>query len=161
VFNTARQVGFTVGLAILVAVFVGGLPSRLAEAQEQAAILIQQSDLPAPAKQGIIEGILSAPTEQAGESVRSGRAQEFDLYDRLKQTAGPELADGLRPTLDGLSQELRYVFARSTADAFGRSFLVAAIILWVGILPALFLPRAAAAPGPGPGKPPTAAGDVA
>lgn len=161
VFNTARQVGFTVGLAVLVAVFVGALPSRLAEAQEQAVILIQQSDLPAPAKQGIIDGMLSAPAEQAGQAVRSGRAQEFDLYDRLEQTAGPELADRLRPALDELSHELRYVFARRTADAFGRSFLVAAIILWVSILPALFLPRAAARPGPGPGKPPATASDSA
>jgi len=149
VFNTARQVGFTLGLAILVAVFVGALPSRVAAAQEQAAALVERSDLPAPAKQGIIEGMLSAPPEDVEQAARSGTKPTLDLYDRVKQTAGPELADPLRPTLDELSQELQAVFAGSTADAFGRSFLVAAIFVWVGVLPALLLRRAAAA-GPGP-----------
>ncbi len=148
VFNTARQIGFTLGLAVLVAVFVGALPSRLAEAQEQAAVLIEQSGLPEPAKQGIVEGMLSVPADEAGEAARSGRAQEFDLYDRMKQTAGPDIADALRPTLDALSQDLKSIFAESIAGAFGRSFLVAAIILWTGVLPALLVPQAApAAPG--------------
>ncbi len=151
VFNTARQVGFTVGLAILVAVFVGALPSRLAEAQADAVTLIEQSNLPEQAKQGIVQGILSAPTDAASEAARSGRAQKFDLYDRLKETAGADIADSLRPTLDPLSEDLRLVFAKATASAFSRSFLVAAIILWTGLLPGLLVPRRMAA---GPGPPP-------
>jgi hypothetical protein len=154
VFNTARQIGFTVGLAVLVAVFIGGLPSRLAEAQEQAAILVERSDLPPPAKQGIIEGILSAPMDEGGQAARSGRAQTFDLYDRLKQTAGPELADRLRPSLDELSQDLQAVFAEGAARAFGRSFLVGAIVLWMGVPAALLLGRPAAGPRPTTGKGP-------
>jgi EmrB/QacA subfamily drug resistance transporter len=152
-FNTARQIGFTLGLAILVAVFVGALPSRLAEAQADAATVIEQSDLPGPAKEGIIQGILSAPVDEAGQAARSGRAQEFDLYDRVRETAGADIADSLRPTLDSLSQELQSIFAKATAGAFSRSFLVAAIILWVGLIPALLVPRAAAGPGPPPGRP--------
>jgi MFS family permease len=148
VFNTARQVGFTIGLAILVAVFVGALPSRLTEAQADAAVLIEQSDLPEPAKEGIIQGLLSAPAEEASQAARSGRAQEFDLYDQLKETAGADIADSLRPTLDLLSQDLRSVFAKATASAFSRSFVVAAIILWTGLLPALLVPRRVAGPGP-------------
>jgi EmrB/QacA subfamily drug resistance transporter len=148
VFNTARQVGFTLGLAILVAVFVGVLPSRLAGAQEQAATLIERSELPAPAKQGMIEGILNAPPEEVEQQARSGTKPSFDLYDRARETVGPELADTLRPNVDELSLELEGVFARSTASAFGRSFLVAAIIVWMGVLPALLLRRAAAS-GPG------------
>jgi hypothetical protein len=159
VFNTARQVGFTVGLAVLVAVFVGALPSRLADAQEQAAALVEQSTLPVPAKQGIIEGLLSAPAQEAGEGARSGTRQTFDLHDRLSQAAGPELADRLRPTLDELSRDLQAVFAEKTAGAFGRSFLVGAIILWVSVFPALLV-RRGAAPGPRrpPLTPPTATG---
>lgn len=149
VFNTARQVGFSLGLAILVAVFVGVLPSRLAGAQEEAATLIERSELPAPAKQGMIEGILNAPPEEVEQQARSGTKPSFDLYDRARETVGPELAHSLRPTLDELSLELEGVFARSTASAFGRSFLVAAIIVWMGMLPALLLRRAAAL-GPGP-----------
>jgi len=158
VFNTARQVGFTLGLAVLVAVFVGTLPSRVATAQEQAATVVEQSDLPAPAKQGIIEGMLSAPVEQAGQAARSGTRQTFDLYDRLRQTAGPELADRFQPTLDELSQELQTVFARNIAGAFSRAFLVGAIILWMGAFPALLVTRAAAGrSGPGLEKKPPAA----
>jgi hypothetical protein len=78
------------------------------------------------------------------EAARSGTKPTFDLYERVKQTVGPEVADPLRPTLDELSQGLQTIFARSTAKAFDRSFLAAAIFVWVGVLPALLLRRAAA-----------------
>jgi EmrB/QacA subfamily drug resistance transporter len=154
VFNTARQVGFTLGLAILVAVFIAALPARVTAAQEQAATLVEQSDLPALVKQGIIEGIESTRAEDLEEAARSGTKPTIDLYDQVRQAAGPEIADSLRPTLDGLSQELEAVFARSTAKAFNRAFLVAAIFVWVGVLPALLVRRSTTAgPGPAPRKP--------
>jgi len=154
VFNTARQVGFTLGLAILVAVFIAALPARVTAAQEQAATLVEQSDLPALVKQGIIEGIESTRAEDLEEAARSGTKPTIDLYDQVKQAAGPELADSLRPTLDGLSQEMQAIFARSTAKAFDRAFLVAAIFVWVGVLPALLVGRSTTAgPGPAPRKP--------
>jgi uncharacterized membrane protein len=156
VFNTARQVGFTLGLAILVAVFVGVLPSRLAEGREAAAIIVERTELPAPVKQEIIEGIVSGPQEEA--EARSGAKPTVDLYDQVKQNAGPEVADPLRPTLDGLSSEVESVFAESTAKAYGRSFLVGAIFVWVGILPAFLLGRAAGGPRAGPGEPRAGAG---
>lgn len=159
VFNTARQIGFTLGLAVLVAVFVGALPGHLSEARQQAAGLVEQSDLPAPAKEGIIEGMLSSPDEQAGEAARSGERPTFDLYERFRQSAGPEVADPLRPTLDELSRDIQDVFARSNASAFGRSFLVGAIILWIAALPAWLIQRAPAArPRSLPGEPPVAGG---
>ena len=152
VFNTARQVGFTVGLAILVAVFLGALPSRLSEAQNEAVTVVEQSDLPGPAKEAIAQGILSSPAGQAGVGVRSGTAPEFDLYGQLKRTGQTELAESLRPSLDALSEELRSVFARNTAGAFSRAFLVAAIILWSGLLPAFLVPQETSA-GSGPAPP--------
>jgi EmrB/QacA subfamily drug resistance transporter len=154
VFNTARQVGFTLGVAILVAVFVGALPGRVSAAQEEAAALVEQSDLPAPAKQGIIEGVLSASTEEMEEAARSGEKPTIDLYDRVKEAVGAEVADSLRPTLDELSEELQTIFARSTGRAFGRSFLVGAIFVWMGLLPALLLGRGPGGePRPALGKP--------
>jgi len=146
VFNAARQVGFTLGVAILVAVFLGALPGRISAAQEEAVTLVEQSELPAPAKQGIIEGILSVSTEEMEEAARSGEKPTIDLYEQVKQTVGAEVADPLRPTLDELSDELQTIFARSTGRAFGRAFLVGAIFVWVGVVPALLLgrgPRAA------------------
>jgi len=154
VFNTARQVGFTLGLAILVAVFIAALPARVTAGQEQATTLVEQSDLPALVKQGIIEGIESTRAEDLEEAARSGTKPTIDLYDQVKQAAGPELADSLRPTLDGLSQEMQAIFARSTAKAFDRAFLVAAIFVWVGVLPAFLVGRSTTAgPGPAPRKP--------
>jgi len=50
------------------------------------------------------------------------------------------------------------VFARNIAGAFGRAFLVGAIILWMGAFPALLVTRAAAGgSGPVPDKKPPAA----
>jgi len=158
VFNTARQVGFVLGLAIVVAVFISALPARVATGQEQATILVEQSDLPAALKQGIIEGVLSVSPEEMVHEARSGTKPSFDLYDQVKQTAGAELADSFRPTLDDLSRQLQTVFARSTAKAFDRSFLVAAILVWVGVLPALLLRPVARRPRPAPDKPAAATG---
>ena len=141
VFNTARQVGFTLGLAILVAVFVGALPPQMVDAQEQAQTLIEQSELPAPVKEGIIEGMRNAPPEGVEEAVRSGTKPTFDLYEQVKEAAGAELADPLRPTLDELSGELQRVFAGQVANAFERSFLAGAIFVWAGVVPALLLGR--------------------
>ncbi len=154
VFNTARQVGFTLGLAILVAVFVAALPSRIAAAQEEAVTLVEQSNLPAPAKDGIIEGLRSAPAEGMEEAVRSGTKPTVDLYAQVKETVGAELADPLKPTLDELSQQIQAIFAKKTASAFGRSFVVAAIFVWAGLLGALLLRRApVAGPRPPAGEP--------
>jgi hypothetical protein len=137
-----------------VAVFVGALPGRVSAAQEEAAALVEQSDLPAPAKQGIIEGVLSASTEEMEEAARSGEKPTIDLYDRVKEAVGAEVADSLRPTLDELSEELQTIFARSTGRAFGRSFLVGAIFVWMGLLPALLLGRGPGGePRPALGKP--------
>jgi len=141
VFNTARQVGFTLGLAILVAVFVGALPPQMVDAQERAQTLIEQSELPAPVKEGIIEGMRNAPPEEVEEAVRSGTKPTFDLYEQVKEAVGAELADSLWPTLDELSQELQAVFADRTASAYDRSFLVGAIFVWAGVVPALLLGR--------------------
>jgi EmrB/QacA subfamily drug resistance transporter len=152
VFNTARQVGFTLGLAILVAVFVGVLPSRIAAAQGQAVTLIERSDLPASVKQGITQAIVSVQAGQVKQAAQSGERPTFDLYDQVKQAAGAEIADPLRPTLDELSLELQAIFAGSTANAFDRSFLVGAIFVWVGVVPALLLgrgPRRGPRAGPG------------
>jgi EmrB/QacA subfamily drug resistance transporter len=142
VFNTARQVGFTLGLAVLVAVFVGTLHPRLADASIEANTLVQQSDLPAPVQQGIIQGIASATSAKVGQGAISGEQQKFDLYDSVEQAAGATVADANRATLDRLSRELKTVFAQAAADAFDRAFLVAAIILWFGVIPAYFVKRA-------------------
>jgi EmrB/QacA subfamily drug resistance transporter len=149
VFNTARQVGFTLGLAILVALFVGVLPSRVAEGQEEAVNIIERSELPAPVKQEIMEEIVSGPGEKVEEEARSGIKPTVDLYLLVRRDARSEVVDPLRSTLDGLSEELQSVFAKSIAKAYGRSFLAGAIFVWVGVLFALLLRRRVAA-GPDP-----------
>ncbi len=153
VFNTARQVGFTLGLAILVAVFVAALPSRLAEARKDAATIVERSELPAPVKQEVIEGLITGSQENVEEETRSGTKPTVDLYSRLKQQAGQEIADPLRSALDALSGEIQSVFAEGTAKAYGRSFFVGAIFVWLGVLPALLLVRPPGRPGQEPGEP--------
>jgi EmrB/QacA subfamily drug resistance transporter len=141
VFNTARQIGFTIGLAVLVAVFVGALHPRLADAQSEANTLVQQSDLPVPVQQGVTQGIASA-ISSVNPGAISGEQQSFDLYEAVRQSGGAAVADANRATLDRLSGELKALFAQAAADAFDRAFLVAAIILWSGVIPAYFVKRA-------------------
>jgi EmrB/QacA subfamily drug resistance transporter len=143
VFNTSRQVGFTLGLAILVAVFLGALHPRLADAQTQATAAVQESDLPAPVKQGIVQGIASAVSSSMSEGAATGVQQKFDLYATVKQMAGVDVADANRVTLDQLSLRLQAIFAGAAASSFDRAFLVAAIILWAGAIPGYLVGRPA------------------
>ena len=141
VFSTSRQVGFTLGLAVLVAVFLGALHPRLSNAEKQATQVVQQTNLPDPVKQGIIQGVDSAVSSASSSAVASGEQQKFDLYDSVKQMAGPDVANANRSTLDQLSQKLQAIFAQAAAGSFDRSFLVAGVLLWLATIPAYFVQR--------------------
>jgi hypothetical protein len=97
---------------------------RLSNAQSEATNLVQQTDLPDPVKQGIIQGIDNAVSSSSAEAAQSGEQQKFDLYDSVMQMAGQQVADANRATLDQLSQELQVVFAQAAASSLDRSFLV-------------------------------------
>jgi EmrB/QacA subfamily drug resistance transporter len=139
VFNTSQQIGFSVGLAVLVAIFLGALHPRLANAQVQADNAVQQSALPASLKQEIIRGIDEVVTSATSSAAASGQQQKFDLYNAVKQISGPQVADANRSTLDQLSQQLQNLFAGAAANSFDRTFLVAALILCVALIPAFFV----------------------
>ncbi len=141
IFNTSRQIGFTIGLAVLVAVFLGALHPRLSNAETQANNMVQQSDLPDPIKQGIIQGVDNAVASAPSSAAASGEQQKFDLYDNVKQMAGQQAADANRSTLDRLSNQLQRLFAGAADSAFDRVFIVAAFILWAGVIPAFFVQR--------------------
>lgn len=147
VFNTSRQIGFTLGLAVLVAVFLGALHPRLSNAQTQATQLVQQSNLPDPVKQGIIQGISHAVSSSSAEAAQSGEQQKFDLYGNVAQTAGQQVADANRQTLDRLSQQLQQIFAQAAATSFDRAFLVGALIVWLSAATAVLIRRAPPTPG--------------
>ncbi len=140
VFNASRQIGFTLGLAVLVAVFLGALHPRLSNAQAQATALVQQSNLPDPVKQGIIQGIDNAVSTSSAEAAQSGEQQKFQLYDAVKQMAGAQVADANRATLDRLSQQLQKIFAQAAASSFDRAFLVGWLIVWLSAVTALLIP---------------------
>ncbi len=145
VFNASRQIGFTVGLAVLVAVFLGALHPRLSNAQTQATTIVQQSNLPDPVKQGIIQGINNAVSSNSAEAAQGGEQQEFDLYSMVAQAAGQQVADANKATLDELSQQLQRIFAVAAAHSFDRAFLVGWLIVWLAAGTALLMPSPPAA----------------
>ncbi|MGD0116313.1 MAG: MFS transporter [Dehalococcoidia bacterium] len=145
VFNTSRQIGFTVGLAVLVAVFLGALHPRLSNAQTQATTIVQQSNLPDPVKQGIIQGINNAVSSNSAEAAQGGEQQKFDLYSMVAQAAGQQVADTNKASLDQLSQQLQRIFAVAAAHSFDRAFLVGWLIVWLAAGTALLMPSPPAA----------------
>jgi EmrB/QacA subfamily drug resistance transporter len=145
VFNTSRQIGFTLGLAVLVAIFLGALHPRLAHAETEANQAVQQSNLPSQLKQAIVQGVDNAVQSASSSAVAEGQQQKFDLYSTVAQMAGPQVADANRQTLDQLSKELQSLFAGAADSSFDRTFIIAAIILWTGAIPALFIGRAGGA----------------
>jgi EmrB/QacA subfamily drug resistance transporter len=74
VFNTFRQIGFALGVAILLSVFVGQTPSDLHQAREDAIVMVQHdSQLPAKLRTAIVTRLqetafTSATTSSAGDA---------------------------------------------------------------------------------------------
>nr|MBA2284537.1 DHA2 family efflux MFS transporter permease subunit [Ktedonobacteraceae bacterium] len=101
VFNTFRQIGFTLGVAVLIAVFTNQVQANVDLARIHS-VQFAQSDtrLPPQLRDGIANGLRQAKTD-ANSSGQAPNANSFDLTRLADRIPGPA-GQALKPELQSL-----------------------------------------------------------
>ncbi len=130
-FNTFRQVGFVLGVAILISLLTGQISSNVATAKTSAVAIVQADNkLPAQLRTTIASNIQNAASQSSSQ---------FDLTTIADRIPG---GAALKPELASLNRRIATLFAAGINDAFTLSWFVSAIIALLGLIAAL-LTRAA------------------
>jgi EmrB/QacA subfamily drug resistance transporter len=141
VLNWSRQMGFVIGVAVLVAVFTQSMTSEIeAAAGEAKTVVASQSALPPEAKTAVGSGI-DQMVADASESDETPDTRE--LQQRLS-AAAPHGA-GAEAFMTRLVPQLKELFSDARLRAFDQPFTVAALVALCGALPGLALGRRRAA----------------
>ncbi len=118
IVNMARQLGFAIGVAVLVAVFTGVLNDRTPTARAKADVVLQRAGYATQRRQAVLKRVFFSRSEQASERVAPRNPAE-------REVAG--LAAG------------------AARDGFGAGFRVAALFLLLAVPFALVMRRTPAA----------------
>jgi hypothetical protein len=114
----SRQLGFAIGVAVLVAVFTGVLNDRAPTARAKAETVVERAGYSPQRREALIKRVFFSRSEEASERVKPRNAVE-------RQVAG--LAAG------------------AARDGFGAGFRVAALFLLLAVPFALVMRRPPAA----------------
>ncbi|GAC1505555.1 MAG: hypothetical protein NVS2B12_19280 [Ktedonobacteraceae bacterium] len=141
VFNTFRQIGFALGVAVLISVLTGQLQPNLNLARSTAIEQVQAANLPPQLSSGIVHGLQqsgsSASTSEAGTG-SNGSGQSLDLTKLADKLPLPEQQKtALRATLKTLNQQISHDFLTQLTNSFKTSWLAAALFAIAGMLSAI------------------------
>ena len=136
--NTLRQVGFSVGLAIVVALFSGTIADNVVNASKEATKVVQADPtLPEPAKKAITAGLAAtAAAAKAGEGNPRLTSQDPLVGTPAAPPGSPEAAQQA-----ALKTEIATIFRDNVAKSFTWPFWAAAIAALLAAVPALFVGR--------------------
>ena len=120
-FNTFRQFGFVIGVAVLISLFSGQVKDKTVQARTAAIQDVQQAaNLPDATKAQIINGLQSsANSGGSGRGVASNPA--------ANQNANTPIG-----------QQISREFKKALVDAFTVCWFACAMIALFGVIPALF-----------------------
>ena len=134
--NTVRQVGFSIGLALVVAIFSHTMATNPQQAARQAKAYVQtRTDLPAATRRQLEAGIeqnLRSRGQAAAGSADAAAGQ------------GADDAAGAQTTGSGQGQAssaIRQIFRNGVAQSFSWPFYSAAVAALLAAIPALFTGR--------------------
>jgi EmrB/QacA subfamily drug resistance transporter len=141
VLNWSRQMGFVIGVAVLVAVFTQAMTNEIETAASDAqAVVAAQSALPSQAKTAISSGI-DQMLAKAGES---GQVPDMSQLEQKLSSAAPQDAAGAA-LMTQLVPRLTQLFSDARMSAFDWPFTVAALVALCGAVPGFALGRKRAA----------------
>jgi EmrB/QacA subfamily drug resistance transporter len=135
--NTMRQVGFTVGVALLIAIFTHTVAQNAQHATRQAAGLIAVQPELGPAEKRAYAATLIKNAKAAGES--GGAAQM--TTDPLNGAPQPPAGTDRAATLRRLNASIAALYRNDIADSFAWPFYAAALAALLAIVPALLTGR--------------------
>ena len=137
VLNTARQLGFLLGVAVLVAVFAHTMQTAVGRAADQAKMMTDASPaIPADLKPDVAAAIDSARDIDVSLGMSEIRKIAHPIALLIEPRIGP--FEGL--ALLGLKDDLEMVFMDEAASAFRWPLLTAAIAALLALIPSAMLP---------------------
>jgi len=149
--NTLRQIGFSIGVAVLVAIFTAQMATNVESAVREARKYVEsQSAIPAAARAAVV-----AQLQQVGERARSGAVGPQDAQQALGGGAtmgsdgaasgsdgAPPVSSGEQPPIDAeLRENLGVIFADNIAHSFSLAYYAAAVMAFLAVIPALLTGR--------------------
>jgi EmrB/QacA subfamily drug resistance transporter len=136
--NTMRQIGFTIGVALLVAIFTHMVAQNARHATRQAAGLIAVQPQLGPAEKGAYTATLIANARAAAAS--GGGAAKMTT-DPLHGAPQPPQGTPGALTFRKLNAGVAALYRNDIADSFTWPFYTAALAALLAIVPALFTGR--------------------
>ncbi len=134
--NTMRQIGFTVGVALLVAVFTHTVATNAQRATRQSAgVIAAQQDL-SKAEKGAYTGTLIKNARAAAGS--GGGAAKMTT---VPLQGAPRLPGSSASALRRLNATVAAIYRRDIAESFTWPFYAAALAALVAVVPGLFTGR--------------------
>jgi EmrB/QacA subfamily drug resistance transporter len=138
VLSTSRQMGFVLGVAVLVAVFSHTSDAAVTTAVTEARAYVQsQPQIPATVKPQILAGIEKA----AGARVKQGAGGGGSVVDFLAGAPTPAPGSPEERTLKSLAAAIGQIFKTHVGHAFFWPYMAAAIAALLAVVPAVFTGR--------------------
>ncbi len=128
----SRHAGIVIGLLIVTPVFVADLDRQETRTERRGVALVLDSDISPSTK-----------LELAGTVVADLRGQPGRLPDIRRSFDRVEPGESERDRYDALADRVEGEVDRGAADAFSRSFLIAAALALAGLVPVAFSRKAA------------------
>ena len=135
VFNTFRQIGFVLGVAILISLFVGQIKTNTEQARTNSIQIVQKNTtIPAQFHQPIIKGL-----ESSGSNVNSSqiKPQSVDLT-QFAQFAPPAFREQARASLKALGDQIAAEFKNGVVNSFIVTWIAAGLFALLGLIGAFF-----------------------
>jgi len=145
VFNTFRQIGFVLGVAILISLFVGQIQTNVQKATTNSIQIVQNNtSIPAQFHQPIIKGLQSAGSNANSNQIQP---QSIDLT-QFAQFAPPQFREQARASLKVLGDQIAAEFKNAVLSAFTATWIAAGMFALLGLVGAFFtrMPKHTAAP---------------
>ncbi|MBO0795985.1 MAG: MFS transporter, partial [Ktedonobacteraceae bacterium] len=141
VFDTGRQIGFALGVAILVSVFTSNLAPNLNQARQRAIQMVRQDQkLPAPMRDQIAQQLekVDLSSSHRGSNTNANQGSNLvKLADQLPPQTSAEQKTAIRTELKGIGNQIGHLFTNGVVDAFKAAWLVAAIVAAMSFVSAL------------------------
>jgi EmrB/QacA subfamily drug resistance transporter len=135
VFNTFRQIGFVLGVAILISLFIGQIKTNVQQATTNSIQIVQNNtSIPAQFHQPIINGLQSAGSDANSSQVKP---QSVDLT-QFAQYAPPQYREQARANLKVLGDQIAAEFKNAVINAFTATWIAAAMFALLGLVGAFF-----------------------
>ncbi|WP_189361478.1 DHA2 family efflux MFS transporter permease subunit [Thermogemmatispora tikiterensis] len=132
ILNTFRQVGFALGVAVLIALLTAQLPQHLQQARQSSVQLVESDQqLPPVLRSHLVTALQQANVGQSGGEAQSGSAT-VDLRPLAQMVPPGPQREALRSHLQALGGRISALFSAEVMKAFAATWWASAAFAALG-----------------------------